>query len=180
MLEQAKSRGYAGAEWKLGSAEHIPLESGSVDLVWMSQVFHHIEDAAAAFREIRRALRPSGFLAIRNGVRENDAEIEWFHCFPEARLIDEQRVPRREDLVSLVRNHGFELIGRNVVYQYFASSYREYYGKIAQRGLSALIAISDAEFNAGLERLKQWVAEQPADKPVYEPVDLFVFKLQKE
>jgi SAM-dependent methyltransferase len=46
-----------------GTAESLPLESGSVDAVTVAQAFHWF-DAAAAAREIHRILRPSGRLAI--------------------------------------------------------------------------------------------------------------------
>jgi len=43
-----------------GSADRIPLKDGSADLVFMSQVFHHLVDRAAALTEIRRVLRHEG------------------------------------------------------------------------------------------------------------------------
>jgi len=39
-----------------------------------------------------------------------------------------------------------------------------------------MIAISDEAFAVGLERLKQWINQQPVDEPVKEPVDSFVFR----
>ena len=42
MLDVALSRGEPNVVWKRGQAESIPLESRAVDLVFMSQVFHHL------------------------------------------------------------------------------------------------------------------------------------------
>jgi ubiquinone/menaquinone biosynthesis C-methylase UbiE len=180
MLTQGKSRWPDNnIEWRQGSAENLPLGSDSVDLVWMCQVFHHLEDPALAFQEIRRVLMPGGCLAIRNGTRENEAELEWSSCFPEAQQIDNERLPSRQDLIDLACSQGFENVAVQTVYQLFASSYAEYYEKISRRGLSSLISISDEAFDAGLKRLKQWVAEQPAEQAVYEPVDLLVFQVNK-
>jgi hypothetical protein len=81
--------------------------------------------------------------------------------------------------VDLVCSHGFQTIALRTVHQFFAASYTEYYDKIQQRSLSALIQISDEAFQGGLARLKAWIAEQPPDRPVYEPIDLVVFQVNQ-
>lgn len=43
---------------------HIPLESGSVDLVHSSGVLHHAKNLEAALLEIRRILKPNGKLQV--------------------------------------------------------------------------------------------------------------------
>ena len=180
MLAQGKSRQSDGSiDWRQGSAENIPLRASSVDLIWMCQVFHHLEHPGRAFQEMHRVLMSGGCLAIRNGTRENELEIEWSNCFPEAKQIDFERLPSQQEIIDIVCGHGFSSIAMQTVYQRFTDSYAEYYEKISQRGLSALISISDEAFTAGLNRLKQWVSEKPADQAVYEPVDLFIFQVNK-
>ena len=177
MLEVAAARGEHHVTWKQGGAEDIPLEGSTVGLVFMSQVFHHLSDPRRAFDEVRRVLTPSGHLAVRNGVREQNDELTWLKCFPEAREIEERRTPSRKELEETILGaNSFELISRRTVRQLFASSHEEYFEKISRRGLSALIAISDEAFQGGLERLRQFVNSQPPDTPVYEPVELFVFR----
>jgi ubiquinone/menaquinone biosynthesis C-methylase UbiE len=179
MLEEGKSRNL-DLNWLCGLAERLPFSTDSVDLIWMSQVFHHLENAALAFQEIIRVLKPGGYLAIRNGTRESEVEIEWKEFFPEAVQIDQGRIPSRSVITDLVCQQGFELVEVQAIYQYFVSSYTEYYTKISQRGLSALIMINDEAFAAGLERLKRWTKKQIQNQPIYEPVDLFVFRKQLE
>jgi ubiquinone/menaquinone biosynthesis C-methylase UbiE len=178
MLKQGLNRGLNSIHWISGSAEYIPLDRGSIDLVWLSQVYHHLKNRSLAFQEVSRVLKPTGFLAIRNGTWENDSELKWSKCFPEAKQLDARRMPFQRDITRFVCQQGFVLIEVQTVNQLYASSYREYYDKISQRGLSPLISISDEAFNAGLKRLRDWAASQPADQPVYEPVDLFVFQKQ--
>jgi SAM-dependent methyltransferase len=42
----------------------IPLEHGSVDLVWCSEVLEHVADGAHLLQEARRVLRPDGRLLL--------------------------------------------------------------------------------------------------------------------
>ncbi len=175
MLDQARASGGKDISWMEGSAEAILLADDAVDLVWMSQIFHHLDDPSRAFPEIRRVLRAGGFLAIRQGTREADAEIEWRNCFPEAVAIDEPRTPSRRDILQRVAAHGMALVARQAVHQRVAGSYAELYDKVSQRAYSSLVAISDQAFGAGLGRLRAWASRQPPGRPVVEPVDLFLF-----
>ena len=54
-----------------GQAESIPLEDGMADLVFMSQVLHHLTDIPKALLEIRRVLKLNGTLCVRQTTREN-------------------------------------------------------------------------------------------------------------
>jgi SAM-dependent methyltransferase len=69
-----------------GTAERIPVQDQSVDLVTVAQAFHWF-DAAVAAREIGRVLRPGGGLAAIWNVREES--VEWMAMIRE--LIEEAR-----------------------------------------------------------------------------------------
>jgi ubiquinone/menaquinone biosynthesis C-methylase UbiE len=159
-----------------GQAENLPLPAEAVDLVFMSQVFHHLMDPTRALSEILRVLKPDGFLAIRNGMREENKNLKWLEFFPEAKVIEDRRAPSRPELTSLVLDQPFELISHRTLNQLFADSGEDYFKKISERGLSALIAISDESFADGVERMEVWLSHQQPGVPVHEPVDLFVFQ----
>lgn len=178
MLRVAWSQNEPNVEWKQGRAEEIPLENESVDLVFMSQVFHHLlaQPRQRALREISRVLTRAGYLAIRNGVLEHNDKLEWLRFFPEALEIENDRMPSRQELTDSVCGESFKLISQRTVRQLFAASYEEYFEKISRRGLSALILIGDEAFQDGLRRFQDWTRRRPRGVPVYEPVDLFVFQ----
>ncbi|HYY56558.1 MAG TPA: methyltransferase domain-containing protein [Pyrinomonadaceae bacterium] len=176
MLDVARSRNEPNVEWKQGQAENLPLESLAVNLVFISQVFHHLARPRQALLEINRVLAPGGYLAIRNGTREHNGELAWLGCFPEAFEIEEEGTPSAQELKELVCGQCFDLISHRVINQLIASSYDEYYEKVSRRGFSSLIAISDEAFESGLRRLRRWASLQPRDLPVYEPLDLFIFQ----
>jgi 2-polyprenyl-6-hydroxyphenyl methylase/3-demethylubiquinone-9 3-methyltransferase len=64
--EQALRRAHAlvpGADLRLLAPDgSLPVDHGSIDLVWCSEVIEHVPDVAALLVEVRRVLRPGGRL----------------------------------------------------------------------------------------------------------------------
>lgn len=53
-----------------GRVERLPLDDGSVDVVWCRDVLGAVEDLDAAYREFARVLRPNGRAIIyQSGFR---------------------------------------------------------------------------------------------------------------
>lgn len=175
MLDIARARPDLNVEWRLGHAENIPMPDEAVDLVFISQVFHHFVEPQRALREIHRVLTQAGYLAIRNGTREHNDELAWLRFFPEAYEIEQQRTPSSQEIDEMVSAQSFVSLSHRVIHQLFASSYVEYFEKISRRALSALAAISDEAFHRGVQEFQEWANLQPRDVAVYEPVDLFIF-----
>ena len=159
--------------WR-GAAERLPLPSGVAELVFLSMVYHHIEDRPRARDEFARVTGPRGRVAVRTATRERAGSFLWQRFFPEARELEARRTPSARELVPLFEAGGFRLEAHEVVRQFFASDAREYCEKIGLRGLSSLRAIPDAVFAEGLARLRAHCAAHPSG-PVLEDVDLFVF-----
>lgn len=116
-----------------GTANDIPLPDGSIDLVFMSQVFHHVIDPEGAFGEIHRILFPGGCLAMRQTTLENLDSYFYQRFFPEARAVDERRLPAREPLLKLARSCGFRVAGVEVTRYEIAANGADYAAKIAIR-----------------------------------------------
>ncbi|MET0831123.1 MAG: class I SAM-dependent methyltransferase [Acidimicrobiia bacterium] len=72
-----------------GTAEAIPLDDGSVDVVTVAQAFHWF-DAPAAMAEIRRVLTPDGGLAVL--FNERDERRPWVAALSEVIGWHRQRV----------------------------------------------------------------------------------------
>jgi SAM-dependent methyltransferase len=63
-LERAR-RNVPEADFRLLEPDgSVPLEHGSVDLVWCSEVLEHVADVAHLLLEARRVLKPSGRLLV--------------------------------------------------------------------------------------------------------------------
>jgi ubiquinone/menaquinone biosynthesis C-methylase UbiE len=86
MIDQARRKPAASpVVFGRASAHELPLPDGCVDLVFMSQIYHHLPDPAAVARECRRVLRVGGYVCIRTGTRENDVVVPSF--FPAVRAM---------------------------------------------------------------------------------------------
>ncbi len=60
-IEVAKERGY---DVRLGSADDLPFEDRSFDLVTLLDTVEHVPNEKGVFRETFRVLRPGGFLLV--------------------------------------------------------------------------------------------------------------------
>jgi ubiquinone/menaquinone biosynthesis C-methylase UbiE len=137
-----------------GSAHDIPLQNGAADLVFMSQVFHHLAEPALALGEIRRVLSPAGRLCLRQTTRENLDSYFYQRFFPDARAIDERRLPSRDTLVSLACSCGYRLEALETLCYEVAPTSADYVAKIATRAYSDLECIPDESFRSGLDALR--------------------------
>jgi len=176
LAEARKTIREPNIEFVRGDAECLPLHGGIGDLLYLSMVYHHLTDHDLAADEFRRVLRPGGRLCIRNSMVDLLDSVPYLRYFPAARTINAQRLPSQRGLIATMEAHGFKHLSHDVVRQKFADTVKEYYGKISQRALSDLAAISDADFHAGLKQMAVAARREDHNEGVYEPVDLFVFR----
>ncbi len=157
-------------------AEHLPITDHTADMVFCSQVFHHLRDEHAALDEITRILIPNGLFCIRNSTVENLDSVLYLKFFPRAYRDDHTLLPARNDILALVPKHGFTLNDMETVCQKFARTHVELLDKIRLRALSDLALLPDNEFKDGLRALETYCTQEKMDTPVYEDMDFFVFR----
>src|SRR5713101_1354109 len=68
MLQAARATHGPAMHWVQAAADALPVVSDAVDVVWLSQVMHHLPDWAAVCRELHRVLRSRGYVVVRNGT----------------------------------------------------------------------------------------------------------------
>jgi ubiquinone/menaquinone biosynthesis C-methylase UbiE len=100
MIEIARERleghpGEGAVELKVGSAEDLPVDDGSFDLVLAFDSLDHWSDAEAGAREAGRVLTPNGRLVVvkDQGVPgHSDDVVELFQSVAGLELVRSQRV----------------------------------------------------------------------------------------
>jgi ubiquinone/menaquinone biosynthesis C-methylase UbiE len=178
MLEQARRKQLDDrVRYEAGRAESIPLPDNSVDLIFMSMIFHHLDDPALAARECRRVLRDEGTVFVRTGIRERISSYPYFDFFPASRRILEEVLPTTRFVHEVFETAGFCLVTFELITQEISPSYSAYAEKLAAGADSVLARLSQRDFDDGMRALQAYAAHSDS-KSVLEPIDVFVFRSQ--
>jgi 2-polyprenyl-3-methyl-5-hydroxy-6-metoxy-1,4-benzoquinol methylase len=171
MLDVAREKTRSGrVEFRRSSADSLPLAPTTADMVFMSMVFHHLQDAGAVARECRRILRPGGHVCVRTITRDGDFPHR--HFFP----VIEAEFPTRRHVESVFTAAGFSIVAHEIVTQVVAATWPEFVSKIALRGYSTVARLSNKDFEAGMAALRSHSPLGGPNREVTEEVDWFVFK----
>lgn len=175
MLKQARAKGAARVTFERGMAEAIPLEDASVDMIFISMVFHHIGDKELACSECHRVLKSGGVICLRAGTTEQVSNYPYAPFFDEAESVFQKRFQSVSGIKNMMSKHGLKLLEHSLITSEIASDWNEFAQKISLRADSTLNSISDTDFERGLMKLKSYARQAP-EEPVTEPIDYFVFE----
>jgi ubiquinone/menaquinone biosynthesis C-methylase UbiE len=158
-----------------GSAERVPLPDASCDAAWLSDVAHHISDAGACAHELRRVLRPEGLVLVRGILPRTIAHAAFLRFFPTARPTAKAQAAATAAFLQRL-DQAFESVAHETIEQEVAPSLSAYFERIALRAISTLELISDADFEAGLARMRAAARAESVPQAVTEPADLVVLR----
>jgi SAM-dependent methyltransferase len=136
-----------------GSAEQLPLDDESVDLVTFAQAWHWV-DVAEASAEVARVLRAGGSLGLVWNIR--DARVDWV-----ARLGDIMGASVAEQYDSLAPSVAspLEIVASAEFAWECPMSREQLFAMVTSR--SYVIAMGDAERHALLERVGELLDTHP-------------------
>jgi ubiquinone/menaquinone biosynthesis C-methylase UbiE len=159
-----------------GLGEQLPLRDGCCDSAWLSTVIHHLSDLAACAGELRRVLRPGGWVLIRNAFPDRpEPGTRLFTFWPAARAIL-ARAPTVQATIATFVDAGFTFHQLEQISDQSAASLKEAYERARVRADSLLRLLPDAEFFQGLEALKRATAAETTPTPVIRRLDLVVLQ----
>jgi ubiquinone/menaquinone biosynthesis C-methylase UbiE len=175
MIDQARRKPATSPVVLFGraTADELPLPDGCVDLVFMSQIYHHLPDPAAVARECRRVLRVGGYVCMRTGTRENDVVVPNF--FPAVRAMLDTELPSGAEIRANLLAAGFTLRHHEIVTEVVAPDWLTFVRKSALRADSFLARLSDMEFDQGIAALRAHGCSINPNEAVTEEINWFVF-----
>lgn len=176
MLMEARKKVGPRVRLERASAESLPLADESVDVVFLSMVFHHFVDRARAAHEIHRVLRVGGRVLMRAGTTDMIATYPYVPFFPSSAAILAKDLQAEVEIEEIFTNAGFIRTIHKLVESRVAANWREYVAKLGYRADSILVQLSDEEFAQGMAALHRHAATRPPDEPVIERVDFFGFE----
>lgn len=176
MLRAAK-RGAAGGNLFYATArgESLPLADATCDLAWLSQVIHHIPDREACAWELRRVVRPDGYVLIRGAFGDRlDGFPAFFRFFPGAQRLVAQ-FPTLSQVTESFQSAGFSIEVLQRVRQKTCDSLGELAQRTRLRADSTLL-LPDSEFERCQAALEQAAGSDEGRLPVVETLDLLVLR----
>ena len=159
-----------------GAADAIPADAAEFDFAFLSMVIHHVPDLAACARELHRVVRAGGLVFVRNVFSGRLESVRHYEFFPPAHAIDEARLPTVERVCDAFAGAGFERVALDTIEQQIDASLDAHYERLKLRALSSFELISDAEFEAGLARLRHAADLETPPTPVFEKLDLLTLR----
>ncbi len=175
MLAEARTRNRQ--PWFcVGDASALPLARESLDMIFLSNVIHHVADLQRAAEGFALALERGGFAVVRNYLRELLSQVPYLEFFPEATTVSIDILHSRMEIQRAFERAGFQLTSFQTLEQPVADSPVRYLDKIRARVYSDLAAIPDEAFGAGVARMAAAVSAG-WHRSLSEPIALFSFQL---
>lgn len=178
MLAQIRSR-HRHVSFCRADAEALPLRRGSLGMLFLSNVVHHLRDLVQAAAGFAHVLQPGGFVVIRNYVREQLQDVPYLEFFPEAYAASIEMLNSTSEIEAAFGRAGFEVVSRRTIEQPVADSPIQYLWKVRSRSYSDLAAIADDAFEAGVARMTAAVSAGWR-RSLREPIALFSFQKGRE
>lgn len=177
MLRQAQGLrvGRGRVALVFGYGEALPLRSASIDLIFISMVFHHFAEPVRVAHECRRVLRPGGRVCLRTITADQAANYPYVPFFPGSRSLLEKRLPSVAATRAVFEAASLRPLFAKIVVQQIASDYATYAEKLSSGADTVLASLDPGVFAAGLTSIAALHAAGPP-MPIVEPIDLMVFE----
>jgi len=174
MLAQVHSR-HRHVSFCVADAQALPLRRGSLGMLFLSNVVHHLPDLVRAAEGFAHVLRPGGFVVVRNYVREQLQSVPYLEFFPEAYTASVETLSSTSEIEGAFARAGLAIASHRTIEQPVADSPADYLGKVRSRTYSDLAAIADDAFEAGIARMTAAVSDGWR-RSLREPIALFSFQ----
>lgn len=151
----------SGVRYLAGSAEDMPVPSGSADYALMFLSWHHVQDKPRAARELARVLRPGGRLLLRANFSDHHPRPWWLEHFPRGLEVDTAQFQPLHEVIAMFTSDGWRVAGFDTVTEPSPGTRADMLERLRLRALSFFAHLSPDEQEAGFRSLDQSVAADP-------------------
>jgi ubiquinone/menaquinone biosynthesis C-methylase UbiE len=174
-VAQAESQ-HPDVRYLAGSAEHIPVPSGSADYAVMLQSWHHVQDKPRAARELARVVRPGGRLVMRSGFSDHMPRIWWLEQFPRGLEVDASMFQPLHEVIAIITSAGWRVASFSTVTEPSAGTRVDMLERLRTRAHTVFAYFTPEEEEVGFRRLEQAVAADPDAPAPADPAPLLTFE----
>lgn len=166
-IAQAQSQ-HPGVRYLAGSAEALPVPSGSADYALMFLSWHHVQGEPRAVRELSRALRPGGRLLLRANFSDHHPRPWWQEVVPRWFDADTAQFQPLHEVIEMFTSDGWRVVNFGWFTEPCYGTLADMLGRLRLRTLSFFGQLDPDEIEAGMHRLEEFVAADPdAPAPVF-------------
>ncbi len=163
MLRQARAKA-PGLVWLQADSARPPFADQCFDFITNQFALHHVQDKAAMLHAVFRLLRRDGRFVMTNICPREMPDWLYYRYFPAAFSRDLQDFLPKETLCELMRRAGFRNITMDVTPITYEQDLHAFLATVRRRDTcSQLLAISEADYQAGLHTLERELAEAGHD-----------------
>ncbi|MFX1260522.1 MAG: class I SAM-dependent methyltransferase [Promethearchaeota archaeon] len=139
-------------------ANMMPFPSDTFSMVFMTEVIHHLPDAASTIHEMARVLG-GGSMCIVTQSHEQIEQRMTSRFFPATVDIDKARYPGIPEIEGHMRSAGLESIWSKQYRFAPVSLGEEYLDTVSRKGYSMLHKISENDYQEGFKALQEAFAD---------------------
>lgn len=141
--------------WVQADGAMPPFADNSFDFISSQFSFHHVRDKCAMIESVLSILRPGGRFVMTNICPREMGGCLIYKYFPAALEIDLRDFLPRDTVAALMKQAGFVNVNATLNHITYEQDLRELFKTVKRRDTSSqLMAISDADYRAGLRRLE--------------------------
>jgi len=152
---------HADVRYATGSAERMPVPSGSADYALMFLSWHHVQDKPRAARELARVLRPGGRLLLRANFSDHHPRPWWLEHFPRGVAVDAALFQPLHEVIATFTSAGWRVASFGTVTEPSPGTYGDMLDRLRLRTLSFFAQLSPGDVETGFRRLEEAVAADP-------------------
>jgi SAM-dependent methyltransferase len=177
MLEVARERsGHPDVRYLEGSAEDMPVPSGSADYALMYLSWAHVQGKQRAVRELARVLRPGGRLLLRTQFSDHMPRLWWLEPFPRGDEAHAAPFDPLHEVIAMFTSAGWRVVSFGAVTEPSPGTRAELLERLRLRTFSVFAQFTPDELETGFRGLEQAVAEDPDTPAPTEPATMLTLE----